>query len=325
MNYYFCLRPHDNGRYQEVQCMLAKKELACIFDGCALACDIELKDLGGAPFLCFSTEAALPKRVYGLSCLYFAATGSDDALTPYLFDKSAFVPSSMPHLPKYKGKTNVAFTRLLINLALSATQLPPSDAYTLLDPLSGRGTALYMALSMGLNAIGVEQNADAVRDAVHFAQSFFTHEHIPFKLTRASKTLGGGKSAPECTMAVGGKERQRFLTLLKADTRDTVPAVKRGVADLITADLPYGVQHAPGQKKTMARLPDMLKEALPAYHSALKKGGGIALSFNTYTLKTDTLKALLQDAGFTPLGHPYDGFEHRVEQAISRDIVVARA
>ncbi len=56
----------------------------------------------------------------------------------------------------------------------------------------------------------------------------------------------------------------------------------------------------------------------------IKKGGGLSVSFNTYTLKRDLLAALLQSSGLTVLDAPYTGFEHWVEQAVSRDVLVAR-
>ena len=59
--------------------------------------------------------------------------------------------------------------------------------------------------------------------------------------------------------------------------------------------------------------------------SALKPGGAAAISFNTLTLRKDTLLTLLQNAGFTPLTEPpYNDFSHFVEQAVHRDFIVAR-
>ena len=63
----------------------------------------------------------------------------------------------------------------------------------------------------------------------------------------------------------------------------------------------------------------------PAARRALKPGGAAAISFNTLTLRKDTLLTLLQNAGFTPLTEPpYDDFSHFVEQAVHRDFIVAR-
>ena len=69
----------------------------------------------------------------------------------------------------------------------------------------------------------------------------------------------------------------------------------------------------------------LLEKALPGLCRLLKPGGCVAMSFNAQTFRRDRLAALMAGAGLTPLtGGPYEGFEHWVEQAITRDIAVAR-
>ena len=101
--------------------------------------------------------------------------------------------------------------------------------------------------------------------------------------------------------------------------------LKKRPADLLVCDLPYGVQHAPQNGKKAESFPKLLERILPAWRRALKPGGAAAISFNTLTLRKDTLLTLLQSAGFTPLTEPpYDDFSHFVEQAVHRDFIVAR-
>ena len=51
----------------------------------------------------------------------------------------------------------------------------------------------------------------------------------------------------------------------------------------------------------------------------------MALSFNANTLPLEQARRMLADAGLEPLtGGVYDGFAHWVEQAITRDIAIAR-
>ncbi|HET9649873.1 MAG TPA: site-specific DNA-methyltransferase, partial [Microlunatus sp.] len=45
-------------------------------------------------------------------------------------------------IPKYAGKTNEQFTRLLLDVTLAARQRPRPGPASVLDPLSGRGTTL---------------------------------------------------------------------------------------------------------------------------------------------------------------------------------------
>ena len=90
---------------------------------------------------------------------------------------------------------------------------------------------------------------------------------------------------------------------------------------MIVCDLPYGVQHA-----SVGGRPDqLLKKALPGWKEALKKGGTIAVSFNAQTLKSETVRELMEAAGLeAKRGGAYDGFSHWVEQAVTRDIVVGK-
>ena len=90
---------------------------------------------------------------------------------------------------------------------------------------------------------------------------------------------------------------------------------------MIVCDLPYGVQHA----SVGAGPEKLLKQALPGWKEALKKGGAIALSFNAQSLRTEKLRAMLEEAGLeVKRGGAYDGFSHWVEQAVTRDIAVAK-
>ena len=55
-----------------------------------------------------------------------------------------------------------------------------------------------------------------------------------------------------------------------------------------------------------------------------QEGAAAAISFNTYTLKRSVLQKLMENAGFKVLTQaPYDSFEHWVEQAVNRDVIVA--
>ena len=64
-------------------------------------------------------------------------------------------------MPKYKGKTNEAFTMHLINQALCAAKLPEGRPVTLLDPMCGRGTTLFQAVNRGF--LGQPRRGDSRR------------------------------------------------------------------------------------------------------------------------------------------------------------------
>jgi hypothetical protein len=54
----------------------------------------------------------------------------------------------------------------------------------------------------------------------------------------------------------------------------------------------------------------------------LQPGGAIGMSWNTHVASRAAAAEVLSANGFKV--HDYDGFEHWVDQAITRDIVVAR-
>ena len=76
----------------------------------------------------------------------------------------------------------------------------------------------------------------------------------------------------------------------------------------------------------LTRSPDaLLKACLPAWREVLRKGGAIALAWNVNVLPRAEAEKILDDAGFTVLrGGVYDRLLHRVDQAIMRDVILAR-
>ncbi len=115
----------------------------------------------------------------------------------------------------------------------------------------------------------------------------------------------------------------RTLTVGCCEARLTNKAFGSEKFHIICCDLPYGVQHAPSGKGGIDSFERMLKNTLPALAESLKKGGAIALSYNTHTLATEKVRLIASESGLTPLtGGAYDRMEHWVEQAVNRDITV---
>jgi hypothetical protein len=81
-----------------------------------------------------------------------------------------------------------------------------------------------------------------------------------------------------------------------------------------------------GGGRSLARSPlDLLRDAAPAWARALRPGGALGISWNTHVARREEAAAALAAAGLQVLDSaPYHGFRHRVDQAITRDILVAR-
>ncbi len=69
----------------------------------------------------------------------------------------------------------------------------------------------------------------------------------------------------------------------------------------------------------------LIRDAAPGWAKLIRPGGALGMSWNTYVAERAELAAVLADVGLTVLdSEPYHGFQHRVDQAIVRDVLVAR-
>ena len=284
-----------------------------MLSACGVDAQITPCTLGGAPFLCFEADPLTPAQaafVHGHSALYMTAALEGDLLRPLDPPAIPCLPGDMPDILKYKGKTNAAFTHLLINLALSAGGVWQQPHPRVLDPICGRGTTLFVALNRGWDATGSDIDRAALREAEQFFKRYLEYHRFKHATRRGSLTLRGKKSAPYTAFTLPAGT----LRLAEAEAARAREAFGAGTFDLLCADLPYGVQHGANMP-----LETLLRLALPAWVETL-----MALSFNAQTLPARKVRALLAGAGLRVLeGGPYDHFEHWVEQAVTRDIAVA--
>lgn len=335
MQYSLLLWPHANIRYMEALQKLAKAELSCLLKALSIDTGVKSHTLGGASFLSFEApeldETAL-RCLSGLSSFYMIAEYENGLLKPLKPAYPWYLPADAAEVLKYKGKTNASFTSLMINCALTASDFfPAKDSLTVLDPMCGKGTSLYCALRMGHHATGVEIDKKDWKEAGDYFGRYLQMHKFKHKKKAASLTLQKGQSAPEIQFSFAdvpehyGNGQEKLLRLIQGDARRIGEMLKANSAHLIVCDLPYGVQHAPQQGQKPLSLTGLLSQTLPGLKKALKPGGAAAFSFNTYTLSRQTLLKLLEEAGFVPVTEaPYDDFEHWVEQAVNRDLVIAR-
>ncbi len=339
MHHYAILaNPGHNRIYFESALSIAHNEIIAMLSGIGVQVEtLNDSELGLPAAIVFQTEQALSEDALtllsGASIFYALFEVVQDGLlkplTPQPFNT---FPESMSQILRYTGKTNEQFTRLMINLGVSACKT--STKYkVLLDPMCGKGTTLYEGLIQGLNVIGVEINPKSVHEVQTFVTKFMKNGRFKHKSQKLKATHQGKKVADGFMFEAASTKEDyangdtQSLRLFAADTRLIDQLVKKNSCDVMVSDLPYGVQH--GSKNNsdtkMARSPlELVDDALPAWKMALKPKGSIVLSFNEFTLKWRDLAKVFEKHGFTVLSEvPYSGFLHRVDQSINRNILVA--
>ncbi len=145
------LAPSSNRVYAGSADRLVAAELAILLGtGDGPAPPIEPVTLAGVRYL----RLGLPElddvagaALARLSALFAVFRRDGDHLVPVEVSRPDLFDDDLVTIPKYPGKTNEQFTRLLLNVTLaSLTRAPGPAPRSVLDPLCGRGTILSTGL-----------------------------------------------------------------------------------------------------------------------------------------------------------------------------------
>lgn len=333
MVYSFELIKHANIRYRESLPALARCELFAMLFSLGISCDISPESMGGSFFLTFECRELTEKELSflsGHSSVVFIAEKKDGFLRPLSVPSGAYLPDDLPEVLKYKGKTGVTFTRMMISTAAALSSFHnPDHPLTFFDPLCGKGTGCFCALTAGMNAVGIDVDRKDVREAADYFSRYLQFHRLKHEAKSRSETVAKQPVPVTCFTFAATKEdfqsgNVRTLRLACADTADSPALFRRDKAHIIAADLPYGIQHAPQAGTKPESLQRFLSRILPAWKQSLYPGGAIAVSFNTLTLPADRVKDALLRAGFKlPKNELFDCLRHDVEHAVVRDVVFA--
>lgn len=337
MRYALLLKPHANIRYRQSLEKLAKIELECMLQAWGLEdAAVSVQEMAGEPFLTFETQRMTVEAWRELSrhssvCLA-AQAGEDGSLVPLERYVRGVMPNELPHVLKYKGKTNADFTYLMLHCAKAASAFAQTNApLRVLDPMCGKATTLFCAVCEGHHAVGIETDIKALREADTYYARFLKLHRLKHRRTEQSRTLRKGGSAP-CVCYEAASDAQAMkqgavisLEMINGDAARAAEMVKPNSCHLVVSDLPYGVQHAPKENGGIPTLARLLRRVAPGCASVLKPGGAMAFSFNLNTLRRREVEQALAEAGMEVLAQgPYADFSHWVEQAVDRDVVIAR-
>jgi SAM-dependent methyltransferase len=356
--YAFLILPSHNRVYADAAPSLARAELAVVSaalpDGGISEESVAETVIGGVPYVTFAADELSDGGVAllaNLSSLYalFEVTGAagNELLRPVPLRRLDRYSDDLLTILKYPGKTNEQFTKLLLNVTLASSAFagaPETRRLRVLDPLCGRGTTLNQALMYGFDAYGADIDARDVEAYAVFIQRWLKDKRLkhqadfsPVRRDRkvVARRLAAEFAATKDEYKAGDIQR---LEVVEADTTRIGEFFRPASADLVVVDLPYGVQHgshgtgrAGGERagdgaKTLARSPlDLLRAAAPAWVKALRPGGALGISWNTRVARREDAAGALADAGLEVLDSAqYRAFRHRVDQAITRDILIAR-
>ena len=335
--YAMLLAPSANRVYADQAGRMSQAELAAFAPVLSSdISDIGPATFGGVEYLTFSA-ALTPRDVAYLSNMSAAyalfSLVEDDLLRPVELTPLARYDSDLITIPKYAGKTNEQFTKLVLNLTLLASASAPRmlDAQlTVCDPLCGRGTTLNQALMYGYDAIGVEMDGKDVEAYKLFLQTWLKRKRLKHTAELVPVRRQGKRAARrlEVTLAASKDDHKagavQKLTVIQADTTQLDGLLRGGCADVVVADLPYGVAHGSWHEEGgLSRSPlDLLERAVPQWLALLRTSGALGLSWNLKVAKRELAEDILLANGLELV--PQAELAHRVDQGIERDVIIAR-
>ena len=220
------------------------------------------------------------------------------------------------------------FTDAMITMALASSAfMPVHDSQLIVcDPMAGRGTTMMLALRRGYHGVGIEIGKADVKECCDYMTRYLEYHRIKHKRSETSLTVRGKCGGRETKFVLSDTAEHfkdgdtRTLRMICGDTRDAAALLKPQSVHLMVTDIPYGVQK--GTAGRQDSIGGTIAAALPGWQEALKPGGALAMSFNTYVTRRADLVRLCERAGLEVIATP--PLEHWVEQAVSRDVILAR-
>ncbi len=336
MRHAILLKPNANIPFFEEMKKMCTFETSIVLDAIGIEfSEIKVEQIGPAHYMFIETtkpiDASLFKHIENLSFYYTYFEVKDNNFIPKVQVPERYFGDDLSNRLKYNGKTNEMFTRMILNLAIYSSNYFDRTELNIFDPVCGRGTTLFEAMIRGHHAYGAELDKRSVNELGQYFQRYlkegkYKHQIIRGKAIQNKLVFGEtfeayiGHSKEEIKKKTG-----KTLKILRGDTTQSNLYFKKHSMDVLVGDLPYGVQHMSKHDEGQSRtLDDLLDMSFRTWHQLLKKGGALALSWNTYTNTREELKERLEQAGYTVMdSEMYLGFHHRVSQAINRDVIVA--
>jgi SAM-dependent methyltransferase len=326
--YALLLAPSANRVYADQAARLSLAELAAFRPVLTSEIsDIGIERRGGVEYLSFAGELAARDISYlsNLSAAYALFEVVGDLLRPVELSPLARYDSDLITIPKYAGKTNEQFTKLVLNLTLLGSGFAGrmlDGGLTVLDPLCGRGTTLNQALMYGFDGIGIEIDGKDVEAYKLFLQTYLKRKRMKHTADLVPVRRQGRRAARrlEVTLAPSKDDHKagaiQKITVLQADTTQLDGLLRGGVADILVTDLPYGVAHGSyDDQGGITRSPlDLLERAVPHWLPLLRPGAALGLSWNVKVARRELAEDILLA----------NGLDLVAQEPLERDVIIAR-
>lgn len=302
------------------------------------------KDILGIEYLVFKTDDEILEEdiiiISRLSFTYgiFQLIKLEDNiyLKPIYKHSSYYFNEDISMILKYSGKTNELFTRFMLNIAVSIYSIGKDvkETLLLLDPVCGKGTSLFEGLLLGISSYGIDINSKSIHEAYIYFKKYlemkkYKHTSHIEKFSDPIKKIHSKRI--QFSLAKNKEDKKSGntlnLQLIDGDSKFADSFFKKDTFHIIVADLPYGVKHGSkvGNAEGFTRNPEeFLNNSIPAWIKVLKTDGILIMSWNSFVLKRNYMEKILKENGLKILlnENPH-AFDHRVDQAINRDIVIA--
>jgi hypothetical protein len=232
--------------------------------------------------------------------------------------RTTMLPAELVEARRYRGKTNELFGEVLLNLARWAH---PGEPAAVLDPLMGGGTLLFLALRLGLHAVGIEQAKAEVERTDSFLEGFLKEAKVRYRRT-LERPAGGRRWL--YAISPSGTEEPLQLALVQGDSVEA-PALLAGLRrelrpDLLVTDLPYGIQH-------QGQVERLLTDGLAAWTRVLAPRAVLAFAWDaTHLPRARVVEWVEASAEWAVLqGGAWEELSHSVDRVIKRrEVLVAR-
>jgi hypothetical protein len=224
------VHPSANRVYAQVAPALLAAELRLTAD----VDDVVTERIAGVDYVTFTGSEEAAASVANASSVLALFARDGELLRPVPLARLDRWDDDLVTIPRYVGKTNEQLTHLLVNVAVAVSRAGPRAR--VLDPVCGRGTTLNVAVLLGHDAVGIDEDA---RDIDAYLQ-FFTR-WLQDKRAKHETKRSGTRTTISC--APDKTTPRQEVVVIAGDTTTLVQHIGKSSVDAIAGDLPYNVQH----------------------------------------------------------------------------------